>query len=69
MVEHRNSAHDAHEAECGLPDRPLAGCGEDAGHAAAWAAEIQSRVEELRSGKVRPISGERVFEELETLLR
>lgn len=43
--------------------------GEDADHVAAWAAEIHRRVEELRSGKVRAIPGEQVFDELEDLLR
>ena len=48
---------------------PGESAGGDAGHAATWAAEIRRRVEELRSGRVKPILGERVFEELETLLR
>jgi putative addiction module component (TIGR02574 family) len=29
-----------------------------------WAAEAERRVAELESGKVKPISGEQVFEEL-----
>ncbi|MET0395419.1 MAG: addiction module protein [Longimicrobiaceae bacterium] len=51
---------------CAIPGESS---GEDDGHAAAWAAEIQRRVEELRSGKVQPIPGEKVFEELKTFLR
>lgn len=53
-------------------DRPLYQASlpeEDAGHEAAWAAEIYRRVEDLRSGKVKPIPGEQVFDELEDLLR
>ncbi len=57
------------EPQGGAQGRPLASPGEDAGHEAAWAAEIHRRVEELRSGKVKPIPGEKVFEELETLFQ
>jgi len=57
MAEHVDSSHDPHES------------GEDADHAAAWAEEIERRVAELRSGKVKPIPGEQVFDELEGLLR
>jgi hypothetical protein len=64
MIEDRDSAaqHRPDEAFLAVP-------GEDAGHEAAWAVEIHRRVEELRSGKVKPILGEKVFEELETLFQ
>jgi hypothetical protein len=42
----------------------------DAGHAAAWAAEFHRRGGlALRNGKVKPVPGERVFEELKTFFR
>ena len=35
-----------------------------------WAVEAERRVEELRSGKVKPIAGEEVFKEIrENLLK
>ena len=35
-----------------------------------WAIEAEKRVEELRSGKVKPIAGEEVFKEIrENLLK
>ena len=35
-----------------------------------WAVEAEKRVEELRSGKVKPIAGEEVFKEIrENLLK
>ena len=34
---------------------------------AAWEAEIERRVSDIKSGRVRPIPGEDVFKELEDL--
>jgi putative addiction module component (TIGR02574 family) len=35
----------------------------------AWAEEIERRVVELRSGRIQPIPGEQVLEELEDLTK
>ena len=45
------------------------GDGEAAACETAWAEEIRRRVEGWRAGRVKPIPGERVFEELKDLFR
>ncbi len=52
-----------------LAERLIASLDEDARVEQAWAEEIERRVGELRSGAVRPIPGEIVFEELKDLYR
>lgn len=52
-----------------LAERLIASLDEDAAVEQAWADEIERRVAELRSGVVKPIPGEQVFEELEDLFR
>ena len=52
-----------------LAERLIASLDEDSEIERAWAEEIERRVAELRSGKVKPIPGEQVFDELEDLLR
>ncbi len=50
-----------------IAERLLASLDDDAEVERAWADEVRRRVEDLRSGKVRPIPGEDVFKELESL--
>ncbi|HEX7238809.1 MAG TPA: addiction module protein [Longimicrobiaceae bacterium] len=52
-----------------LAERLIASLDEDAGIEQAWAEEIRRRVEDLRSGRVQPVPGEQVFEELKSLFR
>lgn len=52
-----------------LAERLIASLDEDSEIERAWAEEIERRVAELRSGKVKPIPGDQVFDELEDLLR
>ena len=52
-----------------LAERLIASLDEDTDIERAWAEEIERRVGELRSGKVQPIPGEQVFEELKDLFQ
>ena len=52
-----------------LAERLIASLDEDTGIERAWAAEIERRVAEVRTGAVQPIPGEQVFEELKDLYR
>ena len=52
-----------------LAERLIASLDDDSEIERAWAEEIERRVADLRSGKVKPIPGEQVFDELEDLLR
>lgn len=52
-----------------LAERLIASLDEEAQVERAWAEEIRQRVEDLRSGKVKPIPGEEVFDELKDLFR
>jgi putative addiction module component (TIGR02574 family) len=52
-----------------LAERLIASLDEEARVEQAWAVEIERRVAELRSGKVQPVPGEQVFEELSALFR
>jgi putative addiction module component (TIGR02574 family) len=52
-----------------LAERLIASLDEDSEIERAWAEEIERRVADLRSGKVKPIPGEQVFDELKDLFR
>lgn len=52
-----------------LAERLIASLDEESEIESAWAEEIERRVADFRSGKVKPIPGEQVFDELKDLFR
>ena len=52
-----------------LAERLIASLDEDSEIEQAWLVEVRRRVAELRSGSVKPVPGEQVFEELKDLTR